>query len=226
MKLKHDDPEYIAAMRLLILGDWDEAEKAFLKLQETYDESAFVQLALGNIAYSRGDLERSVTCYGNAIELKRDFGTAYYKKGVCLYRMGRLQKALDTFTQILTFKNQSHAMASYFIGLINNFLGRDDESVEAFSRLRKDSPESKIANYYMAQLLYKQHKFEEAVPLLSELLEEAPQFAEVQFQMGKTLMAMHKNFKAIKYYKKTLELNPADNRARSALELLTDVQWP
>ncbi|MDF1569051.1 MAG: tetratricopeptide repeat protein [Spirochaetaceae bacterium] len=226
MKLKHDDPEYISAMRLLILGDWDKAEEAFLKSAETYRESAFIQLALGNIAYSRGKLDVSAEYYDSAIELKPDFSTAYYKKGVCLYRMGLLEHSLETFKKILTFPNQSHAMASYFIGLINNFLGRDNEAVEAFAELRQTSPESKIANFYMAQLLYKQHNFDEAVELLSELLDVAPQFAEVQFQMGKTLLAKHKDFEAIKYYKNAPELNPSDSHAKSALELLTDVQWP
>lgn len=158
MELKHDDPEYISAMRLLMLGDWDEADKAFLILAETYRKSAFVQLALGNIAYSRGKLNNSVEYYNTAITLKADFSTAYNKKGVCLYRMGHLENSLETFKIILSFPNQSHAMAGYFIGLISNFLGRDDEAVQ--------------------------------------------------------------------YYKKTLELNPSDSRAKSALELLTNVQWP
>ncbi|MCG8452796.1 MAG: tetratricopeptide repeat protein [Spirochaetales bacterium] len=226
MKLKHDDPEYIAATRLMILGEWDNAEIAFQKLAKTYDESAFIQMALGNIAYGRGHLDDAVDFYDQAIQRKSDFGNAYYKKGVCLYRMGFLQQALATFEEILKLEGQSHAMADYFIGLINNFLGKDAKAMEAFADLRSCSPQSKIANYYMAQLLYKQHRFGEAAELLGELLEATPAFAEVQFQMGKTLLAMHKNFEAIKHYKKALELNPDDNRSKSALELLTDVQWP
>jgi hypothetical protein len=39
-------------------------------------------------------------------------------------------------------------------------------------------------------------------------------------------MGMHKNMEAIASFRKTLELNPNDKRARGNLEMLTEVPEP
>ena len=224
--LNHNDPAYIESMRLFLLGKWKEAEEAFLDLEKTYPTSTFVKLILGNIHYSLGSLETSVDYYQKAVELDPEFGNAYYKLGVCYYRMGKLLKALEAFNKVVDLKNQSHAMASYFIGLINVFIGHDKPSLEGFEALRKVSPESKIANFYLAQLKIKQKNHTEAIELLEELTEVTPNFAEVHYMLGTAKFGLGKNTEAIQSFRKALELNPEDNRSRSKLTLLTDVQWP
>jgi tetratricopeptide (TPR) repeat protein len=226
MKLDQNDPKYLQSMRLYLLGDWKAANEAFLELEKTYSDSAFIQLLLGNIQYSLGQLDKSVHYYERAIERKSDFGNAYYKLGVCLYRMGKLNKALDAFKTLLDMEDQSHAMAAYFVALITMFLGQNNEATNGFEILKNASPDSKIANFYLAYMKIKEHKWDEAVELLTELIEVTPNFAEVHYMLGQSYFALHKNIKALEAFKKALELNPEDTRAKSKIEVLTDVQWP
>ena len=226
MELNYSDPKYQEAMRLYLSGDWKGAQSAFLELSKTYSDSPFILLVLGNINYSLGNLDRAVELYNEAIRLNPEYGIAYYKLGVCLYRMGKLDDALSAFSQILELKSQSHAMASYFVGLIHFFMGNDEEAESGFSAFRKTSPESMIANYYLAQIKLKRKKYKEALELLGELAEATPHFAEVHYLLGVAHQGMHNNTEAIKSLQTALEMNPEDDRARTKLTLLTDVEWP
>ncbi|MFO8064236.1 MAG: tetratricopeptide repeat protein [Spirochaetota bacterium] len=226
MELNYSDPNYQEAMRLYLSGEWSEAQAAFTELSKTYTESPFILLVLGNIDYSLGELERSVELYNEAIRINPEYGIAYYKLGVCYYRMGLLDEALKAFSQVLEMKSQSHAMASYFVGLIHFFMGNDEEAEKGFASFHEKSPESMIANYYLAQIKLKRKRYKEALSLLNELAETTPQFAEVYYLLGVANQGLHNNTDAIKNLQTALKMNPDDERVKTKLTLLTDVQWP
>lgn len=223
MSLDLSNNDYSVAIEHYLNGKWNEAKSAFEALLKRYPTDHFLPLLIGNTMYSLGRLDESIDYYNDAIKLKPDFGNAYYKLGVCYYRCGRLEEGLAAFTKVLELRDQSHAMASYFIGLINHLLGADEAALEGFTNLRKVSPSSLIANFYLAQLKMKERKYEEALQLLRELSEVTPNLAEVHYLLGTAQFRLHNNTEAIKSYRKTLELNPEDSRARSVLELLIDV---
>lgn len=222
----HSDQAYIDAMGHYLSGQWAEAETAFVALDQRFPDEAFIKLLRGNIAYSRGELDAAVEHYHAAVAAQPDFGNAYYKLGVCLYRMGRLEQALEAFQQVVGMGSQSHAMAQYFVGLINLFLGEDTAASEAFDGFHVSSPESRIANFYLAQLKIKHKDFSGALALLEELVDETPNFAEVHYMLGTVHYGMHDNTAAIKCFQRALDLNPEDERSKTKLTLLTDVQWP
>ena len=226
MKEVYSDQDYITAMSHFLAGDWAEAQGAFEELDKKYSDEPFIKLIRGNIDYSRGDLNEAVEHYKKAIELNPRYGNAYYKLGVCYYRMGRLDKALEAFNRVVEMKDQSHAMASYFVGLIELFLGRDQAAGEAFESFHEKSPESRIANFYLAHMKIRQKQFDQALSLLQELVEETPDFAEVHYMLGIAHYGLHNNTQAVKCFQKALEINPEDERSRSKLALITEVQWP
>ncbi len=226
MALNQSDPAYNQAMTHYLAGDWEAAKGAFEDLVQAHPAEPFVLLLLGNIHYSLGDLDTAVEIYTKATELNPEFGIAFYKLGVCYYRMGRLERALKAFNAVIEAKSQSHAMASYFVGLINLFLGRDQEAEEGFENLRNRSKESRIANFYLAQLKIKRKQFTEALPLLQELVDRNSEFAEVHYMLGVVQYGLHNNTEAIASFRRALEINPADERSKTKLTLLTDVQWP
>lgn len=223
--VNQSDPVYIDAMTKFMEGDWQAALELFSKLEQTYPESAFIRLTIGNIHYSMGKLNKSIELYEQALAIKPDWGVAYYKIGVTFFRAGKLVRALEAFNKVLELKNQSHAMASYFVGLINFFLGRDDVSDRAFSQFHEVAPESMIANYFLAEIKIKKSLFGEAVTLLEQLIAETPNLSEAWYMLGQSYYGMHKNTEAIKAFRKVLEINPEDPRARTKLTLMTDVEW-
>lgn len=226
MQTYQEDSQYLRAMEFYLSGQWDEAAQAFRELSVTYPQESFILLLQGNIAYSRGELDRAVEFYEQAIASREDFGNAYYKMGVCYYRMGRLKKALAAFQKVVDLGDQSHAMASYFVGLIHLFLGDDESASADFARFHQLSPESMIANFYLAQLKIKHKEFPEALELLQQLAEVTPHFAEVHYMLGTVHYGLHNNTEAIQCFQRALELNPGDERSKTKMTLLTEVQWP
>lgn len=219
------DESYIEAMGYYLSGQWEEADTAFTNLDKKFPDEAYIKLLRGNIDYSRGNLEEAVRRYNEALEIKKT-GNVYYKLGVCLYRMGHLKEALQAFENVVGMGSQSHAMASYFVGLIKFFLGEDDDAAQAFDSFHSASPESMIANFYLAQLRIKRKQFDDALKLLNDLVEQTPDFAEVHYMLGTVHYGLHNNTEAIKCFQRALEINPADERSKTKLTLLTDVQWP
>jgi tetratricopeptide (TPR) repeat protein len=219
-------PDTAEAVRMHLLGDREGSRVALEKLLVKEPKNYFFHYLLAESKYALGFLDEAARHYRTAIELKPDFGVAYYKIGVCLYRMGKLTESLESFSAILAMKGQGHAMASYFYGLLNQFLGNDAQAEEGFRILRGVSKQSLIANYYLARLKLKHSRWQEAIPLLEELLLATPGLAEAWYLKGLAHMGLHDNMEASTCFRKTLELNPTDTRARGNLELLTEVPEP
>lgn len=223
MRAQLSSPEIAEAMGEYLLGDRASSLEAFEKLSGKYPDLPVFPLMLGNIKYSLGHLEEACLSYRKAIELQPDYGQAYFKLGVCLVRMGRLTEALDCFRKNTEKDVKGHVMSHYWMGLINSFLGDDTESIDAFTRLYSESPESRLANFFLAQLYMKHSEHEKALVLLQELLVVCPDFAEVHYLLGLAYGGMYKNFDAIRCFRKALELNPGDKRAQMELERYTEV---
>ncbi len=224
-ELNQSDPAYISAMTQFMNGDWKDAEGSFLDLLKKYPQSSTLILNLGNIYYSLGQLNQSIDYYLKALELQPDWGVAHYKLGLTYFRAGKLVKSLDSFDKVFEFKNQSHAMASYFVGLINFFLGRDAVADQAFSHFHEIAPEFMIANFFLAQIKIKNNEYQEAVKLLGKLLEQTPNLSEGHYMLGQAYCGLHQNTHAIKAFRKVLEINPDDERAKTRLTLMTDMEW-
>jgi tetratricopeptide (TPR) repeat protein len=220
------EPKTAKAMQHYLLGEWEQARKLLEESLRQHPENHFISYLLGEISYASGKLEKAVAYYRRAIEMKPDFGVAHYKMGTCLYRMGRLDESLREFGALITLPGQGHAMGSYFVGLINQMLGDNAAAERGFEVLKDESPESLIANYYLAQLKILQHRYTEALQLLDELLRVSPALAEVHYLEGVAHQGLHQNMDAAACYRRTLEINPGDLRARASLDLLTNIGEP
>lgn len=225
MSYEHD-PDYLKTMESYLAGQWSEAAEGFDKLDRNHPDTAYLKLLRGNVAYSMGQLGGSVQHYRDAVQVDPSYGIAWYKLGVCLFRMGRLSEAEEAFSEVLARPGQSHAMARYFIGLISVFLGNDIKAAAAFTQFRAESPESKIANFYLAQLRVRDGQFAEALELLQDLEADSPGFGELHYWMGAAHLGAHDTTEAIRSFTKALDVNPDDERAKMKLSLLTEVQWP
>jgi tetratricopeptide (TPR) repeat protein len=222
----HDEkklPEYIQAMEAFLSGDHAKAEEAITAVVQRIPDDPRMLHLLGNIKYTLGRLGEASAAYEKVISLDPGSCEAYFKLGVCYVRMGKLDDSLKAFKKNAAGQCGGHVMSYYWMGLINSFLGNDDAAREAFTLLHEESNESKLANFFLAQLLMRRNENAEALRLLQELLDVSPDFAEVHFLMGQVYSHMHRNVEAIQCFRKTLELNPEDKRARLEYERLVDV---
>jgi tetratricopeptide (TPR) repeat protein len=223
MERYQTQPEFMSMMSSYLSGNRDDAEKAVVELLRKFPKDSNLQMLLGNIKYTVGLLREASTHYEKALELDPALCQAWHKLGVCYVRMGKLNEALHAFKKNVESACGSHAMSFYWMGLINSFVGDDDNALEAFTLLHRESPESLLANFFLAQLRMRRNEHAEALRLLQELQAVSPEFAEVHYMMGMVYESMHKNIEAIQCFRKTIELNPGDKRARLEYERLFEV---
>jgi tetratricopeptide (TPR) repeat protein len=218
----HTGPEFIKGMRSYMGGTRDNSLKTLSDLLEKNPNDASLHVLLGNLQYSQGTLSESAVHYVRALELAPGMCQAWYKLGVCYVRMGKLSEALSSFTKNVDAECGTHVMSYYWMGLINNFLGNDDKALEAFSILRRESPESLLANFFLAQLYSKRNEHAKALELLEELVKMSPDFAEAHFLIGQAYAGLYKNIEAIRSFRRAVELNPDDKRAKMMLDHYTE----
>jgi len=218
----HSGPEFISGMRTYMAGDREKALKALEDLLAKNPGDASLHVLIGNLLYSTGSLGSSAEHYSKALKIAPGMCQAWYKLGVCYVRMGKLTEALAAFTRNVESDCGTHVMSFYWMGLINNFLGNDERALESFSELRKESSESLLANFFLAQLHMKRGEHARALELLEELIRTSPDFAEAHFLLGEAYAGMYKNFDAVRCFRRAVELNPEDKRARMMLERYTE----
>jgi tetratricopeptide (TPR) repeat protein len=221
MESFHNGSEFISGMRSYMEGNREKSLKALRDLLEKSPNDASLHVLLGNLLYSQGTLRESAEHYETALKLAPSMCQAWYKLGECYVRMGKLSEALEAFTKNAEAECGTHVMSYYWMGLINNFLGNDEKAQEAFSILRRESQESLLANYFLAQLYMKRNEHAKALPLLEELVKMNPNFAEAHFLLGEAYAGLYKNFEAIRSFRTAVELNPEDKRARMMLDHYT-----
>ena len=200
----------------------DNSLKTLSDLLEKNPNDASLHVLLGNLEYSQGTLSQSAVHYVRALELAPGMCQAWYKLGVCYVRMGKLSEALSAFTKNVDAECGTHVMSYYWMGLINNFLGNDEKALEAFSILRRESPESLLANFFLAQMYSKRNEHAKALELLEELVKMSPDFAEAHFLIGQAYAGLYKNIEAIRSFRRAVELNPDDKRAKMMLDHYTE----
>lgn len=216
-------PDFCEALEAYFTGDKSAALKALTCLAAEHPDNASIFILLGNVNYSLGALDEALLNYRKAVELGPEYGHPLYKLGVCSFRAGLLDEAREAFSRNLALHGQTHAMSNYWIGLIDYFLGKDDEALESFHRLKEQSPQSKFANFFMAQLLIKHNRHQEALDLLDELLKWTPDFVEALYLEAQAFRGLFKNFEAMQCLRKATALAPDDERIRMELETLMEV---
>jgi tetratricopeptide (TPR) repeat protein len=218
----HTGAEFISGMRSYMGGNRDSSLKTLSDLLEKNPTDASLHVLIGNLEYSQGTLSNSAEHYVKALELAPEMCQAWYKLGVCYVRMGKLAEALKAFTRNVSADCGTHVMSYYWMGLINNFLGNDEKALESFSILRRESPESLLANFFLAQLYMKRNEHAKALELLEELVKMSPDFAEAHFLLGQAYAGLYKNIEAIHSFRKAVELDPDDKRAKMMLDHYTE----
>jgi len=226
MKKIKDDPAFLDGMEAYLMGDWATARDAFISLEKKFPKSNHIVFILANTYYSLGNLDKAIEHYYKTIELNGDCGNAYYRLGVTYFKMGKFTEALDVFEKSNQVKGSKHVMVYYYLGLILMHLGRDEEAIDYFNKLRLASPQTKMADFFEAQLKIKKHAFQPAIELLEDFLKVSPDFAEVHFLLGEAYMGLYKNMEALSYFRKALKLNPADKRSSLKVDSLSTIDWP
>jgi predicted Zn-dependent protease len=111
-------------------------------------------------------------------------------------------------------------------GLVELSRGNDEAALEAFVALLAGSERSTLATLCAARLLMKRREMAGAAAILEDLAAREPALAEARYLLGQAYRGTYRTIEAIRSYRAALDLDPAHEGARSALEQLAGAEEP
>lgn len=146
------DPDYMAAH--LSLG-WCEVDAHDLKAAEEAariasaidSEDIEVKLLLARIHYYAKEYDRSMGTAGEAIQLDRRFGRAYYELAMAERALGQFDGARENFRRSIEFQGDPNAHTD--LGLLELLVGNSEAAGDAFMRAAHDETFAFLALYYL-----------------------------------------------------------------------------
>ena len=132
----------------------------------------------------QGKVEKSIEFFNSAIEIDKDYVSAWNDKGVALMELGNYPEALKCFEEVIRLEPGDN-MAWYNRGYVLLILEEYQEAVNTFDLFlgrysKKKDDFYKYALFLRAQGLYHLKQYDEASKLIKEALKIDKKFIEAQ----------------------------------------------
>lgn len=116
-------------------------------------------------AHNNGNLERASMIYTRIIEAKPNdtvLSVIYKHRGMAYFAQSQYEMALEDFRSSASAKPDSFR-AYYYIGIVLSMMGREDETIENFSKSLELNPYQTYVYFRRAQSYYHQGMYTEAL---------------------------------------------------------------
>ncbi|MDP8247486.1 MAG: tetratricopeptide repeat protein [Candidatus Tritonobacter lacicola] len=137
---------------------------------------------------------------------------AHNNLGVLYARQGRLNKAIDRYSEALRI-NPDHAGALNKLGEALALQGRFDEAVARYSEALRISPGYAEAHYNLGKALARKGAFDEAILHYSRAIRFKPGHAAAHYNLGNALAAQGAFDAAVAQYAEALRIKPDHEKA-------------
>lgn len=132
---------------------------------------------------NQGKISKSIEFFDNAINIDKDYVSAWNDKGVALMELEKYQEALQCFEEVIQLEPGDN-MAWYNRGYVLLILDEFNESVNTFdlflSRYSNKDDFYKYGLYLKAKGLYGLEKYDEAMQAIEESLKIDKKFKEAR----------------------------------------------
>ena len=221
-------PEKIAASRqqaaeaLLFQGKLDDATQACEEALHIDPNFVPTLKTLGNIAHSRGDIEKAREYYLKAIEIDPDYAEAHANLGNLAAQAKQWSEAAEYYQKAIALKPDLAAVYER-LSKVWQQLGKEREAAECAFRASKLNPSSVgVARYLtLGNTLFRYKYLDEAVFCFRQALELNPKLFAASQNLAEALTQQGKSDEAARYYRQAMQLYMSQSKekvdARSTL---------
>lgn len=181
---------------------------------EQREELPLAYALLGLAEERLGKTADAFADYGRSIELDVSNAIAHEGKGRIFEGRGETAKAIEEYTA--AFKAQPSREAAIKLATLHTRAGQAQAAIQIYRRLLLDRPDDFAVRAEMACLMAENDQAEEAEKEIKLVLTARPKDPKLLARFG-DLFYKAKPAVAVDYYKRAVDADPADVRARAQL---------
>ena len=171
---------------------------------------------LGIALSERGDTDRAIAHYRQAVDLRPSYAEAHYNLGRLLAQKGQLDDAVTHYAKALE-ANPADAEAHNNLGTTLFASGQVNEAIVHYRRALAIQPDYADASCNLASALLSTGDLDGAIAHYSACLALSPNQFEAQYNLASALLRTGRTKEAIAHYQKVLELRPDNADAHANL---------
>lgn len=198
-------------------GNIDEAITYFMRGTQT-GKSPQLCFNLG-IAYERkGEIDKAIEAYKDAIVLKPDYFKAHFQLATLLQKKGNSKEAIIHYQHAANLDHH-HTEANLSAARLLCEQEQFNESLPYFERALRGRPDDIMLKFEYANTLTISNRNEEALARYHDLLEMHPNDSGILYNTAFTLKKLGRISQAMPFYQAALARNPNHTEARFSLGL-------
>ena len=140
---------------------WPEAIENLTKASELAPTNAFTRLNLGTALYMKGDADRALAQYREAVRLAPDLVRAHFGIGVVMESRGNDREAIAAFTDAVA-RDPAYIEARFSLANALRRNGRVEESLAHYAEVLRANPAVSQAGFGYAMGLVRLGRYQEA----------------------------------------------------------------
>ncbi|HTZ21714.1 MAG TPA: tetratricopeptide repeat protein [Opitutaceae bacterium] len=203
------------------LAHYDAAIQADLPAKTSGGRSILGDILVnsGNVLRALGRDSEAVIRYEAALHVDPDLAPAHFNLGCIHLQADRLPEAVDRFEQALKL-DPNYVAAHTSLGSALLLEGRTTEALVHYETALRLDPSARAHQNLGIALLYAR-QLPAAVTQLEQAVQLEPDLAQAQEFLGEALAAQGRQAEAAAHYRRALQIEPGNEHARRALELLS-----
>ena len=143
---------------------------------------------LGKQLKEQGKVDRAISCYLKALQIKHDYINAHHSLGNILKSQGKLSEAAYHYRQILR-KDPNHIEANFNLGITFQLQDQVEQAVTYYRRTLELKPNYIKAHNNLGAALLSQGGFDEAIKLFNSALRIDPNDAKTHNNLAYALVS-------------------------------------
>ncbi|MBO7672357.1 tetratricopeptide repeat protein [bacterium] len=200
----------------LQLGDYDKAEKHYLKAQSLNPKLPQVYINLADIYYKRGDMESGIQLMSQGIyELPEDMALRHYLARFYM-EDARLDMAIDELYKILDEQPDNYD-AYYDLARVNFELGNYDVAIENYENVLRYK-ENEWLHYYLAEAYEANNEVDKAISNYLKAIAIKSDFIPAYKKVAILFLARGDKDDAVEYFEDYISMDiPQDEKDQISL---------
>jgi len=178
------------------------------------EEPALATALLGVSCERLGRIDEAFADFSRAIQLDPNLAVAYEGRARVHEKRGELPKAIEDYTA--AYRVQPSRETAMFLADLHARAGQPEAAIRLYRRLISEKPDELPARAELARLLAESGQVDEAIKEVGIVVGAKPKDAKLLTTAGDVCFKERPDL-AIDYYRRALEADPGNNRARVQL---------